>query len=430
MRVIIALAAFLALVSCTSVPTYSSADTIIADVAIFDAASGERVPNHDVVIAGKKIIAVGPAGSADFTAARRIDAQGLTLLPGLINSHIHLQLSDDPQAGMESLLRRGVTSVRDLAGDARTPARLEARRRAGEITTPEIIYAALLAGPQHMADPRTTGASDDYPPGGAPWMRSVTEASDVQTIISDAAATGASGVKLYASLKPPLLEKVSREAQAQGLRVWTHSVIFPGNAVDVVASRPDQIIHAKGLASADDKGLPDNFRDGVMDYMTGLPLDHRDPESDFYRSLFAKMIEGDILLEPALIADGDVGLAAGRKLPQPLLDLREWSCRATGAAWRSGVTIGVGTDYDGEGDLLWREMDRLVECGMSRGAVLTAVTWNNARALGIADRAGLVSPGYEADLLLVEGDPTKDLSALGKVRFVFSNGELVVGDRD
>lgn len=117
----------------------------------------------------------------------------------------------------------------------------------------------------------------------------------------------------------------------------------------------------------------------------------------------------------------------GRDLPPPRRAMRDWACRATGEAHRAGVTLGAGTDFDGEGDLLAMELERLHACGVPRAAVLAAATRNNAMALGIDDRVGQVAAGYDADLQLVAGNPLDDLAAVRAVRYVIKQGTVVRG---
>ncbi|WP_340588443.1 amidohydrolase family protein [Erythrobacter alti] len=416
----------LALSACASTPDHSaqySDVTLFTAVDVFGAPEGRVIAAQDVTIADGRIVSIEPASENSAPAgARIIDGRGHTLLPGLINSHIHLTGNADAAAVLEGMLAMGITSVRDLAGDARPLAELERQRIAGERVLPELVYSALIAGPELMGDPRAVFSSQGYEPGDAPWMRAVTADSDLPTIIAEARATGASGIKVYASLEPDLLIALTREAHAQGIQVWMHSVIFPANAADVVAARPDQIIHTKGLASMDDTGLPDNFAQGIGEYVPTIPFTERDPTGPFYLQLFAVMSANRIMLDPSLVADGDMALAQGRDLPPPMLALRDWACRATGEAWRAGVPISAGTDFSGEGDMFMMELRRLHECGVSLPGVLAAATWNNAHALGIESRTGRIAPGYEADLLLVEGDPTRDLAALEAVAHVFADG--------
>lgn len=413
--------------ACATAPDVAGEDgrLAIVHVDVFDPMRGDLQGDRTVVIEAGKILSVSPGAAGAPGTGRIIDGRGMTLLPGLINAHVHLQSSQDAEAGLRDLLRRGVTRVRDLGGDVRPLREFNRRATQEGLPIPAIYYSAVVAGPKHMADPRIAASSDGYAPGTAPWMRAYAPGGDVAAIVADAKASGAAGLKLYASLQPAQLAALTAEAKAQGLQVWTHSVIFPANARDAIASRPSQLIHAKGLASRGDDTLPDTFDQGIRRYMSGLPFADLDPAGEPFASMYAEMKAGGVLLEPALVADGDIAIRQGRRPPPPLLAMRDWACRATGAAYGAGVTIGAGTDFDGAGDMLVMELERLHDCGLPRAAALAAATRNNAIALGIADHAGQVAAGFDADLLLVEGNPLDDLAALRQVRYVIRRGEVV-----
>ena len=262
-------------------------------------------------------------------------------------------------------------------------------------------------------------------PGTAPWSRLVTAGLDIARAMAEARATGAAGIKLYASLSAEELAALSREARRHGLLVWTHSVVFPSGTAEALAAGADSLIHAKGMVTvAGLDGIPGDFAAGTRQWMMSRPFAGIDPEGPAFRAVYAGMARQGTILEPALMADGDL---APQPLPPPRSAMRDWACRATGAAYRAGVAIGAGTDTGRwRPGILQRELARLVECGLTPLDAIRAATSVNARALGMAETHGTVEPGKAADLIVVAGDPSSDIAALDDVRMVIQAGRPVV----
>ena len=260
-------------------------------------------------------------------------------------------------------------------------------------------------------------------PGTAAWSRLVTPELDVAGAMAEARAAGATGVKLYASLSADELAELGREAHRHGLLVWSHSVIFPAGAVEAVGAGADSLIHAKGLVTvAGLDGIPDNFAAGTRQWMMSRPFAEIDPEGPGFRALYAEMVRRGTILEPALMADGDL---AAQPLPPPRAAMREWACRATGAAHRAGVPIGAGTDTELRPGILQRELARLVECGLPPLEAIRAATLTNARALGVDSTHGTVEAGKVADLAIVAGNPAERIGDSARVRYVVQSGRLI-----
>jgi len=106
-----------------------------------------------------------------------VNLHGKFLIPGLINSHVHLATSANPLAAKAYLIRElysGITAVRDMAGDVRLLAELKRETEFDEIPSPDIYYAAVMAGPAFFQDPRTHQAARGRVVGAVPWMQAVT----------------------------------------------------------------------------------------------------------------------------------------------------------------------------------------------------------------------------------------------------------------
>ena len=341
---------------------------------------------------------------------------GATVLANLSGSPITIARAEDREAALRALLHSGVTAVRELAGDVRISGDLARRQARGEIEAPAIHYSALLSGRARLEDPRSRGSAR------AGWSRVVTAESDIADVIADARATGATGVKLYASLDAALVGALTAEAHRQGLKVWAHSVTFPARPGEVASAGVDSIIHSRGLIAEGRPDVPDTFAEGTQVWIRRLDFGATDPEAPIFAALFADMARRGTIFEPALHADGDPARGPTGDWRDAM---RTWSCRITGAAHRAGVTISAGTDTAAVPGALQRELARLVECGLSPLEAIRAATLNNARALGIERTHGTVEPGKIADLLIVTGDPSQDIGALADVDMVVQRGRLL-----
>ncbi|HVM22066.1 MAG TPA: amidohydrolase family protein [Sphingomicrobium sp.] len=397
----------------------------LTNARVIDGTGAPPQEQRTVIVENGRIAAIRPAARAKLPPnARVIDLSGLTLLPGLIDAHVHVNDAKDREGQLRAVLHSGVTTLRDLAGDARITGDLARKAARGEIEAPAIHYPAVMFGPGFFEDDRARKSAEGAVPGASPWSRVVTPGSDIKQIVSEARATGATGLKLYASLTPELVRELTSEAHRQGLLVWAHSVIFPAGVDHAVAAGADSIIHAKGMISLGRSDVPGTFREGTETWVRNFDYSATDPASEPFQKLYAEMRRKGTILEPALMADGE---RRPKPLPPWLAALRDWSCRATAAAHRAGVPLGAGTDGHVIAGELQSELQRLVECGLAPMDAIRAATLNNARAIGIEKTHGSIAVGKAADLIAVGGDPAKDIAATRDVRLVMKAGRLVTG---
>lgn len=416
--------------------------TALVNADVIDGRGTAPAPDRTILVVDGRIEAVFDTGErplADDT--RVIDLTGYTVLPGLIEGHVHLTRNRDAADGLREMLRAGITTVRDLGGNARFLKELSAQGSAEPASMPDLVYSAVLYGPEFLSDPRAASSAGDREPGTAPWSHVVTADSDVPGIIADAKATGATGLKLYASMEPDMVREIVGEADRQGIKSWAHSVIFPSTVDHAVQAQPDEIVHAKGFISAGASDLFDNFREGTRQWVPSRDFEGTDPDGERYRRLFEAMTAAGVILQPALLADIEVpGRLVGpppadseeKRPPRPswMKEQAEWACRLTGAAHRAGVTIAAGTDTFGSDAFLNRELSRLVECGLSPLDAIRAATYNNALAMGLQHEIGSVEEGKRANLVVVDGDPSENIRRLAEVRMVMKDGHVVQASRE
>lgn len=151
-------------------------------------------------------------------------------MPGLIDAHVHMA-SDPPGVDnrahtldvLQRMLYSGITTIRDMAGDGRILSGLSREAFTGDIISPGIYYSALMAGTAFFTDPRTALATKGGVPGQMPYMLAVTDSTNLMLAIAEAKGTGAAGIKLYAKLSAPLVNKIVIEANRQNMIFWGHA---------------------------------------------------------------------------------------------------------------------------------------------------------------------------------------------------------------
>jgi imidazolonepropionase-like amidohydrolase len=386
-------------------------------------------PRRDMVVItnGPRIEAVLPAArltGALVRDARIVELAGRFLLPGLIDSHQHRATPPDRRRA-EAQMRRdiygGITAGRIMADDLRAVAALDRDARAGAIAGPDLVYAALVAGPGFFADPRTAAVSAGFTPGTAPWAQAIAEGTDLPAAIARARATGASAIKIYADLPPGLVARIAAEAHRQGLRVWAHAMIFPTTPAQGLAARPDSVSHACYLAYQSIDIRPRRYADR-------FPIDparFANGDDPAMAALFATMRAQRTILDATLRVYQEVERRATPARPAHCtLDL---AARLTAQAHRAGVLISAGTDADTPAADPWPalliELELLVRrAGLTPLEAIHAATQVSAMAMGEAAERGTIAPGRLADLVVLERDPLADISNMRSILFTVKHG--------
>lgn len=365
---------------------------------------------------------------------RTVNLAGKFVIPGLIDAHVHV--ATDP-AGQDSAagttLRRallgGLTSVRDMAGDAIALRELANWSRRGDAEIPRVYYSALMAGPSFFNDPRTIASAHGGKPGELPWMKAVTPATDLKIAVRDAKSTGATAIKIYADLPGDLVRKITTEAHRQGMRVWSHSTVFPATATDEIDAGVDVISHAIYLYWAAIPTPPGHYADRVPPRSA---YDSVPPDGPFMQDLFAKMKAQGTIFDATLSILPRFESARGPSFG--LVDPKraaQWAYDATRAAKLAGVTICAGTDGmmpSGAADSLpglHGEMELLVtRAGFTPLEAITAATLNSAMAIGASALIGSVAEGKLADMVVLDANPAADIRNTRRIAFVVRGGVI------
>ena len=386
----------------------------------------------DVLVHGERIDKVFPDVELDANTAakaRIVDLSGRFLIPGLIDSHVHLATPPNRRQA-EAVLRRdlygGVTTVRDMADDLRAVGELTRASRVGEIAAPDIYFAALMAGPDFFTDRRTIQVSAGGVPGHVPWMQAITVQTDLPLAVAQARGTSATAIKLYADLGPDLVRRITTEAHRQHLLVWSHATLYPARPSEVVEAGVDAISHACMLVREPEARVP-----GWTEHHAPVSLaPFRSGDNPALARLFADMVRRGTVLDATIWAYSAeaAGTTSSPPLPPGSCD-EAVGAAITGQAYRAGVPISAGTDNVADWTDSWPDLfHELVmlknRAGLPTAAVLQAATLLGARATGQEREIGSIEPGKLANMVILARDPLLDVDNYRSVVLAVKRGRI------
>ncbi len=384
---------------------------------VVDGSGSDPIPNTVVLVNGPRIEHLGPACSTNVSQDyRAVRFPGGTLLPGLIDMHVHLCLDADPRKSWDHpnepeawtmavmvqssrlQLRAGVTTVRDLGS-----------RGGLAVDLRDAIDAGLVAGPRVAASSYVitkTGGHGHWMGRevDGPWdtVKGVREQARRRADVIKFMATGGAMTRATGTNSDGLTVEEMRagveEAHRNGMRAAAHG-LGNGGIRNAVAAGVDTIEHGAHL----DPETIERMRKQGTALVSTLAVNH--------------------FLDRATPADGIASHVLEKV--QVLGEARRASFKAAVSA---GVRIAAGTDAGAPAiphGLLVTELELMHGLGVSRSDAILAGTRWAAELIGWEDRIGTVAPGRLADLIAVEGDPLRDLAALRKVVAVFKDGRLV-----
>ncbi|ATL45678.1 hydrolase [Chitinophaga caeni] len=369
----------------------------------------------NVYVREDKIVKVDYQQRNDKPGYTVIDCTGKFIMPGVMDAHVHLatQRSENEasellktRALLKNMIAHGITTVRDMAGNAEYLGKVARQINTGKFAGPDIYYAAQFAGPDYFKMIQSSGREDSTL-GNSPWYRSITASTDMKQVIAEAKAAGVSGIKVYADLSADLVKKISKEAHRQGLQVWCHGTIYPAKPLDAIRAHPNSMSHAADIGFQQFPGDTLDISEAWDSYYKGFVLD-----TALQVSLMKMMKQYHIYLDPTLYH------AANNKLTH--------AAAIAKIAHSVGVAVVTGTDWiypEGPGKVpLEDELKELIhKCGFSNLEAIQATTWNSARVTGLEDR-GLIKKGMKADILILDKDPLEDISAIFTPQQVMKNG--------
>ena len=416
--------------------TAQARDAVVAftNATVIDGTGTLPKAHTTVVVRGRLIESVFDDRSQPLPpGARVVDLTGRFLIPGLIDSHVHLGTQPRPPGIMEQVLRSvflgGITSARDMGGSLRTVRPLAERSRADSVESPRVYYSAILAGPgRWFTGAFGENAADGLPMGTSPAVRLVDDRSDVVRVIADAKGTGATGIKIYNTVSPTLVRRFVDEAHRQGLRAWSHLDVDPGHPSDVIRAGMDVVSHGDQFRVELATRLPDGLSDSSKRAMRQREYAGMSPDDPRLQRILEQMRRAGTIFDPTLfimLPQTPPADSSTQNLDRVLSAFR-FASAMTRRANRVGIPIVAGTDgIGGSAANLHAELQLLVDsAGLSPLEALRAATINGARAIGIQDSVGSIAPGKIADLVVLRADPSRDIRNTQTVAMVVKGGRI------
>ena len=431
---------------------------LIRNTRIFTG-DGKVIENGAVLVRDGKIAAIyeGAAPDPDQLKAEVVEGAGKTLLPGLIDAHIHLAASggistdsqdNDFEKNMQrsaaALLYSGVTAARSV-GDG-LDASLKLRKSLADGA--RLGSQLFVCGPMFTAEGGHGTEFVEHLPAAikdnvkAQLVRTPKTPEEARKQVRELKARGVDGLKaileagwgdgmLYDRLDLLLVRAVSEEAHAQHLPLATHT----GDARDVadaVEIGSASVEHGSWRDEIPDRLLERMAADGVyLDPTLGVAeayADYFDGKADVLNHSLVQQVVSARLLKGTreFVGSGKSNDPAKAELFQRGLDTARANLLR---AWKAGVPLVMGSDSGNpmvfHGPSLHRELQLWVEAGIPVTVALQAATVNAAKLLGASAHIGAIRQGMDADLLLVDGNPLQEIAATERISLVVFKGERI-----
>ncbi|MEX0772657.1 MAG: amidohydrolase family protein [Balneolales bacterium] len=394
-------------------PSPADTQTIaIIGARLVDGLGGSPITDSVVIIKGSKIAETGTRGKVEIPEdAERYNANGKTLMPGLIDAHYHSVNNND---ALYRILNNGITSLRDPGHPFR-------------------FYQSLHFAEKPLPRVFLTGAHlDGYPSVYRQQAVIVKDAQHARQTVYEHVENGGTGIKTYFNLPLKYYRTITEAASQNGIPVMAHLELV--DADKAIEAGIDGIEHITsfGTALADPeesqrykKSLRDDYnnrREGRFKLWASIDL-----HSERVQNVIKLAAEANLTISPTL------ALFEHRESEDDVEDfyLKGYQnmVRFVGMAHKAGINIIPGSHtavrYADSGWAYQREMEVLVEAGMSPMDVIISSTMGNARYFRTEKRLGSIEPGKLADLLIIDGDPLKDITSMLNIDRVMLNGEWV-----
>lgn len=409
------------------------------NVRVYDSEAKIFVNDQTVIVDKGLIAAVFSSNETKVPAgAQTIDGRGKTLLPGLWDCHMHVA---NDFSGLQEL-SMGVTSIRDPGNDDSQTVDRRTRAAAGQLLFPHVYASSLIDGKGKYTAQVANVANSE---------------AEAVALVDKAKAKGFVGVKFYGTLNKDWLPAAAAEAHKQGLHVHGHIPVGMRPLAAINAGY-DEITHINWIVM---QAMPDSViqeSNGIMRFEgPGRFAKDLDLNGKAITDIVSTMAAKGVYSDPTMVAfeglyvpeNGDLSPAyspfvgtlppatergfriGGFAVPKDLTRAHyraSWAkmVQLLGKMHKAGVPIVAGTD--GAGIELVRELEIYVEAGLTPAEALATATIVPARLVGQDKKTGSIRVGKTADLVLVDGDPSKRIGELRNTRVIMLAGKLLDAD--
>ncbi len=393
-------------------------DLLLTGVRIVDGRGGGAIEDGAIAIDGERLTYVGPAAAAPRTAGRTIEGRGRTAVPGLINSHTHISIDEQDVVTPrryhlegESLgllqaaargrraLENGITTMRDCNAPGY-----------GTIALRTAFARRLLPGPRLYVSGRAICATGGH-------MHAISYEADgpdeVRKGVREQLKAGADFIKLVAEAPSSggAFERSSLQLSAEEMSAGVE-----------VAHRLGKTVTAHAVSR---HGVAEALKAGVDCIEHGY---------DLTDELIAAMLDRGTWLVPtlsvhdAIVRHGHTGKWSADRLKSSERILAT-AVASAGRAFRAGVKVACGSDAGSPLNPVWElvpELRLLCQAGLAPGQALEAATRRAAELIGAEKDLGTLEVGKLADVVVVDGDPLRDVGALERIALVIKDGEVAI----
>jgi imidazolonepropionase-like amidohydrolase len=402
---------------------------------LIDGYEAPPVHNATVLIEGDRIVAVGPSSQIEIPAgAEVIDTRGMTMLPGLIDLHVHTMFlghgeysewfpffTPEKEEMMEiaarQLLMAGVTTAVDLGAPIEIT-RVRDRIDRGEVPGPRM----LVSGPWIAG--RRWGSFPDY------FQHVVSTPEEAAQRTYELADAGVDVIKTWAGMSEDMMQAVVEAAHERGIQVHSH-LYSPDELWNAIRAGTDVIQHA---GSAGNPPYSDELVQEIAH--RGIPVVQTIAHRPWvYQATveFPERLQDRRLVEtlpPELYEEFQRSFQDFRRLSYfrtTPLQIRK-SQLSAGQFIEANAVMGMGTDSGSplnfHTESAWREISALVDSGMTPIQAISAATKTGAEIIRRGNDLGTIEPGKLADIIVVRGNPLFDINVLGYVEHVVKDGRI------
>lgn len=420
---------------------------LIRNATLIDGTGGAVRPGVDILIKADRIAAIGTALKVP-AGARIVDATGKFVMPGIIDTHVHLhfpvlfQLTEDERRQViehtpRAFLYNGVTTVLNVSSERKWILERRAAQRGGRMVGPRIYALGHSFTPEKGWGSRHGGALHDVAAARAKANEDVAAGVDgFKIIIED----GLGGHGTHVEMPDDMLQAIAGIAHAKSLPMYVH-------AMNLHEFKRAVGIRAKAVVHGLEDPLPDG--DPLIAEMSAnnVAVVHT---ASLFRSFLAPDPRAGVNLDdPTLVGSVPGFMLAKMRAPgfmdaekalfsrASMMDAYGWArkanpilCENVGKMHRGGVKTAVGTDaggtvgYNFQGYNTPWEIKILTECGMTNMDALVAATRNGAEVIGAADSIGTVEAGKVADLLVLGSNPLENIENIRTIDWIVQAGAL------